>query len=59
MRMYREWSNMTMAKRAGRCHDISGIDGTSPGECAILCPACPHPGKNLPLDWEDAPPEKR
>ncbi|OJA10236.1 hypothetical protein AZE42_13162 [Rhizopogon vesiculosus] len=23
-----------------------------------LCPACPHPGKNLPEDWHDAPQAK-
>ncbi|KAG1867715.1 hypothetical protein F4604DRAFT_1881617 [Suillus subluteus] len=37
------------------CHDPGGVDGTAEGECAILCPACPHPGKNLPVDWKDAP----
>ncbi|KAG1726897.1 uncharacterized protein EDB91DRAFT_1330912 [Suillus paluster] len=41
--------------RSGRGHEASGIDGTAEGECAILCPACPHPGKNLPADWKDAP----
>ncbi|KAG1851623.1 hypothetical protein DFJ58DRAFT_716681 [Suillus subalutaceus] len=43
-----------MLKRAGRDHDPSGMDATSTGECAVLCPACPHPGKNLPEGWEDA-----
>ncbi|KAJ7353091.1 hypothetical protein DFH08DRAFT_956175 [Mycena albidolilacea] len=31
----------------------------APGECALLCPPCPHPGKNLPPDWVTAPPEKQ
>ncbi|KAG2128024.1 uncharacterized protein EDB93DRAFT_1243611 [Suillus bovinus] len=31
------------------------ISGTAEGECAILCPTCPHPGKNLPANWKDAP----
>lgn len=22
---------------------------------AVLCPSCPHPGINLPDDWQDAP----
>lgn len=44
-----------MAKRAGRGHDSAGANATSPGECALLCPACPHPGKNLPDNWENAP----
>ncbi|TDL13202.1 hypothetical protein BD410DRAFT_707921, partial [Rickenella mellea] len=24
------------------------------GECAVECPACPHPGRNLPEGWENA-----
>ncbi|KAJ6480009.1 hypothetical protein C8R47DRAFT_983149 [Mycena vitilis] len=57
--MTREWGNLQMFKRAGRAHDPTGIKGTAPGECALLCPACPHPGKNLPPDWQDAPEEKQ
>lgn len=48
-----------MAKRAGRGHDPMGASTTGPGECALLCPACPHPGKNLPENWENAPCLKR
>lgn len=47
-----------MVKRAGRGHDIHGLNATEPGECAILCPACPQPGKNLPQGWENQPPDK-
>ncbi|KAG1779216.1 hypothetical protein EV702DRAFT_1216574 [Suillus placidus] len=54
-RMIREWRHLKMLKRSGQGHDPSGIGGTAEGECAILCPACPHPGKNLPADWKDAP----
>ncbi|KAG1825134.1 hypothetical protein DFJ58DRAFT_720018 [Suillus subalutaceus] len=25
----------------------------------VLCPACPHPGKNLPCGWENSPPATR
>jgi hypothetical protein len=57
--MVREWRHLKMLKRAGRGHAASGVDGTAPGECAVLCPACPQPGKNLPPDWKDAPKEKR
>jgi hypothetical protein len=46
-----------MLKRAGRGHDPAGIDATKLGECAVLCPACPQPGMNLPKGWEDAPPD--
>lgn len=45
-----------MLKRAGRGHDPDGIDNTAAGELAVECPACPHPGKNLPVGWENAPP---
>ncbi|KAG1726701.1 uncharacterized protein EDB91DRAFT_1330919 [Suillus paluster] len=55
LRMIHEWRHLKMLKRSGRGHEASGIDGTAEGECAILCPACPHPGKNLPADWKDAP----
>jgi hypothetical protein len=45
-----------MMKRAGRQHDSSTPEE---GSCAILCPACPQPGLNLPPDWENAPEETR
>ncbi|KAG1812343.1 hypothetical protein EV424DRAFT_1473566 [Suillus variegatus] len=41
------------------CHDPCGVDATSAGACAVLCPACPQPGKNLPDNWENAPQETR
>ncbi|KAJ7447609.1 hypothetical protein B0H11DRAFT_1744856 [Mycena galericulata] len=58
-RMTREWSNLHMLKRAGRGHDPAGVAGTAPGECALLCPACPRPGKNLPTEWRKEPEEKQ
>ncbi|KAH7918603.1 hypothetical protein BV22DRAFT_1024324 [Leucogyrophana mollusca] len=59
MRMVREWRDLKMLKRAGRGHDPAGVDATQSGECAILCPACPQPGKNLPDDWQVAPKARR
>lgn len=59
MRMLREWRHLTMLKWSGRGHDPKGLDATVEGECAVLCPACPHPGKNLPDNWENAPQAKR
>ncbi|KAJ6532331.1 hypothetical protein DFH09DRAFT_1408462 [Mycena vulgaris] len=59
LRMAREWRHLQMLKRAGRGHDPQGVEKTKDGECALLCPACPHPGKNLPENWKDAPKEKR
>lgn len=53
--MIREWRHIKLLKRSGRGHDVTGVKGTAQGECAVLCPACPHPGKNLPPDWKDAP----
>jgi hypothetical protein len=55
--MIREWRNLKMLKRAGRGHDLSGVNGTQEGECTVQCPACPQPGKNLSADWRDAPGE--
>ncbi|KAG6869652.1 hypothetical protein C0992_002451, partial [Termitomyces sp. T32_za158] len=56
--MVREWRHLKLLKRSGCGHDTSGVKGTSPGECAILCPACPLPGINLPSGWESAPSHK-
>ncbi|KAJ7617002.1 hypothetical protein DFH06DRAFT_1012669 [Mycena polygramma] len=58
-RMTREWNHLQMLKRAGRGHDPAGILATAPGECAVLCPACPHPKKNLPDGWEKEAEEKQ
>ncbi|KAH7906698.1 hypothetical protein BJ138DRAFT_1219360 [Hygrophoropsis aurantiaca] len=59
MRMVREWRHLKMLKRAGRGHDPHGSNGTKEGECAVLCPACPHPDKNLPDDWQNIAPAKQ
>ncbi|KAJ6467617.1 hypothetical protein C8R47DRAFT_1078525, partial [Mycena vitilis] len=60
-RMTREWRNLQMFKRAACGHSASGIKGILPGACALLCPACPQPGKNLPTDgsWKKVPWERR
>jgi hypothetical protein len=42
-------------KRAGRGLDPKGISSTARGELAVECPACPHPGKNLPDNWQTVP----
>ncbi|KZP09993.1 hypothetical protein FIBSPDRAFT_913941 [Athelia psychrophila] len=59
LRMIRQWRNLKMLKRAGRGHDPTGVAGTKEGECAVLCPACPQPGKNLPANWREAPEDTR
>ena len=43
-------------KRAGRGQELTGVDGTPQGSLTVECPACPHPGKNLPEGWEKAGP---
>ncbi|KAG1720010.1 hypothetical protein EDB19DRAFT_1898572 [Suillus lakei] len=55
LQMICKWCHLKILKCSERGHDPSGIDGTAEGECTVLCPACPHPGKNLPADWKDAP----
>ncbi|KAI0744413.1 hypothetical protein C8Q76DRAFT_606972, partial [Earliella scabrosa] len=55
----RLWRHLTALKRGGRAHDPAGAAATGPGELAVECPACPHPGKNLPDGWEDTPPSTR
>ncbi|KAG6876851.1 hypothetical protein C0992_011551 [Termitomyces sp. T32_za158] len=59
MRMVREWRHIRMLKRVGRGHAATGVKGTSEGECAVLCPACPLPGINLPLNWRSEPPDRQ
>ena len=43
----RMWRHIRMMKRGSRSYDPAGINGTSPGELAVLCPACPIPSVNL------------
>ena len=55
-RAFRLWRNLIAFKRAGRGHDPLGINGTLAGGLVVECPACPHPGRNLPQGWQDAGP---
>ncbi|KAG6848619.1 hypothetical protein H0H93_015447 [Arthromyces matolae] len=57
--MIREWRYLKMLKRAARGHEINGIETTTPGSCAVECPACPQPDKNMPNGWQDAPDDKK
>lgn len=59
LRMIREWRNLKLFKRAGKGHDPDGLESVDEGECVVMCPACPQPGKNLPDDWENAPGNRR
>ncbi|KAF7358779.1 CxC2 domain-containing protein [Mycena sanguinolenta] len=44
LRMTHAYRNLLMLKRAGRGHELGGVNATQPGELAIQCPACPRPG---------------
>ncbi|KAG0698806.1 hypothetical protein DFH29DRAFT_983758 [Suillus ampliporus] len=59
LRIIREWRHLKMLKRAGQGYDPNGMKNTKSGECAVLCLACPQPGRNLPDNWEEAPKEIR
>ncbi|TFK78846.1 hypothetical protein K466DRAFT_606615 [Polyporus arcularius HHB13444] len=52
MRVIVQWRHLKLLKRAGRGHDPTGVNGMQQGELAMRCPACPHPGINLPDNWE-------
>ncbi|KAF8873430.1 hypothetical protein BD779DRAFT_1613676 [Infundibulicybe gibba] len=54
MIMIRIYCHMKMLKHLGKGHDVGGSAATKPGECAVMCPACPQPQMNLPLGWEQA-----
>ncbi|KIM62429.1 hypothetical protein SCLCIDRAFT_24966 [Scleroderma citrinum Foug A] len=47
LRIIRQWRHLKMLKRSGQGHDPTGILNTKAGECAVLCLACPQPGKNI------------
>lgn len=56
LRIVHQWRHLKLLKRTGRGHDpVRHALETRPGECALLCPACPHPGINLQPGWENAP----
>lgn len=59
MRIVHQWRHLRQLRCGGRGHDPGGVTETKAGELAVLCPACPHPGKNLPSGWENSPPETR
>lgn len=51
----RLWRDLTSRRRSGQGQ---GIDEFLPhnryqGSVAVICPACPEPGFNLPENWKD------
>jgi hypothetical protein len=57
--MVQQYRHLKMLKRAMQAYDPGGISATKAGKCAVLCPACPHPGLNLDPDWKSQPPERQ
>ncbi|KAG2046999.1 hypothetical protein BDR06DRAFT_1014253 [Suillus hirtellus] len=57
LQMICEWHFMMQMKCCGQGHHPGGIQATEVSACAVLCPACPHPSRNLPVGWENSPPE--
>ena len=41
-------------KQASRGHYPKGIEAMPKGGLMVECPACSHPGHNLPDGWEKA-----
>ncbi|KAJ7239435.1 hypothetical protein C8J57DRAFT_1564870, partial [Mycena rebaudengoi] len=59
LRITRQWRNIQQIVRHGAAHSAGGIPAIKAGACALLCPACPQPGKNCAPGWRDLPPERR
>ncbi|KAF8162353.1 hypothetical protein BJ912DRAFT_864825 [Pholiota molesta] len=58
-RMIMQWRHLQMLKWAGIQHETNGVAGIQPGQLAVRCPSCPHPGINLLSGWENAPDEMK
>ena len=54
-RCVRQWRHLKLIKRGGGGHSPSNLTCVPAGAFALECPACPHPGRNLPADWDKAP----
>ena len=51
-RCMRQWRHLKGIKQGGGAHRAHPLSTTPSGSFAIKCPACPHPGRNLPDDWD-------
>ncbi|KIJ44557.1 hypothetical protein M422DRAFT_47290 [Sphaerobolus stellatus SS14] len=52
------WTHLKMLK-CGGYGDCMSFKDIPDGGLAVLCPACPQPEWNLPVNWKDAPPEQK
>ncbi|KAF9784125.1 hypothetical protein BJ322DRAFT_1109984 [Thelephora terrestris] len=57
-RCARQWRHLKDIKRGAAGHTSTTVDDLGDGALAIECPACPHPGQNLPPGWENATEDK-
>jgi hypothetical protein len=57
-RCVRQWRHLKDLKRGAAGNTTTTIDKLGDGALAIECPACPHPGRNLPGGWENEPGER-
>lgn len=57
-RCVRQWRHLKDIKRGAAGHALAAVDDLGDGALAIECPACPHPGLNLPPDWKNAPKDR-
>jgi hypothetical protein len=55
LHMVCEWCFIIQMKHCSQGHHPGGIKKIEAGTCTVLCPACPHPSKNLPVGWENVP----
>lgn len=55
LRVMREWRNLKLRKRSGYFRTSPTSEEIPPGSLVLFCPTCPHPGVNLPADWEEDP----
>jgi hypothetical protein len=51
-RCVRQWRHLKDIKRGAAGHTTAPVDDLEGGAFAMECPACPHPGRNLPVEWE-------
>src|ERR1700753_4429171 len=58
-RCIRQWRSLKQAKRGGGGHVADGLASITDGSLALECPACPHPGRNLPQGWDQVLEDKR
>jgi len=52
-RCVRQWRHLKDLKRGAIGHTSTLVDDLADGTLAIECPACPHPGRNLPPEWRN------